>query len=253
MTGIDLNKKIDFICASLRYFGENEYHVTRVCPENVLLLVFEGCLRFAEDGTEYEIYSGEYFIQHEGGFQSAGIPSDAPEYLYVHFSAAWGEGKQCLPSRGKFSYSKLRQLIEKTDATAHSDSPMIEKNKVFYELLCALYSDEKEPSLADLISRYIREHIKSGVTLDELSSVFHFSKNHIISLFKREYRMTPIAFLNYERLKYAEYLLEATSLSAEEICESCGFNEYSHFYRQFLKRNGQSPTLWRSQKRIKPI
>ena len=65
MAGIDFNSPILYRHASFRYFEKNEHHITRFCIDNVLLLVYEGVLRFSEDGEEKEVRAGEYYI-HEG-------------------------------------------------------------------------------------------------------------------------------------------------------------------------------------------
>ena len=49
MKGINLNKEVTYEYASFRYFEKNEYHVERFCESDVLLLVFDGILRFSED------------------------------------------------------------------------------------------------------------------------------------------------------------------------------------------------------------
>ena len=78
-----MNNDIQYLFASLRYFDEKEYHVDRVCSDDVLLLVFEGVLRFSEDGVGYEIHPGEYHIQKHNSIQKGDRPSDSPKYLYV--------------------------------------------------------------------------------------------------------------------------------------------------------------------------
>ena len=66
MEGINLERPITYKYASLRYFLEGEHHVSRLCRDDVLLLVFDGVLRFTEDGKPYEIHKGEYHIQRHG-------------------------------------------------------------------------------------------------------------------------------------------------------------------------------------------
>ena len=36
----------------------------------------------------------------------------------------------------------------------------------------------------------------------------------------------------------------------ENIAYSCGYQNYSHFYRQFVRKNNTSPESFRKQKRI---
>ena len=63
MSGIDLDKPINYKHSSLRFFKEGERHVSRICNDDVLLLVFDGILNFQEDGKSYSIKAGEYHIQ----------------------------------------------------------------------------------------------------------------------------------------------------------------------------------------------
>ena len=55
-----------FLFSHDRAFQPGEKHVTRVCPEDVLLLMFSGVLRFTEDGVPVEVRGGEYYIQKRG-------------------------------------------------------------------------------------------------------------------------------------------------------------------------------------------
>ena len=59
MTGINMNKPITYLYSSLRYFNANECHVKRFCEEDILLLVFDGVLRFSENGHQQEVHAGQ--------------------------------------------------------------------------------------------------------------------------------------------------------------------------------------------------
>ena len=112
MRGIDLNKPIVYKHSSLRFFEKNEYHVDRVCNDDVLLLVYEGVLRFKENGEEYEIPAGRYHIQRHGSKQIGHLPSDSPKYLYVHFEGVWDDNTNTLNYCGDFDYALLENLLE---------------------------------------------------------------------------------------------------------------------------------------------
>jgi transcriptional regulator GlxA family with amidase domain len=65
--------------------------------------------------------------------------------------------------------------------------------------------------------------------------------------------MTPFEYLNDVKLKRAMYLMRVTSNSVEEISLECGFNNYSHFYRLFIRKNGLSPSKWREMIQMDPL
>ena len=89
--------------------------------------------------------------------------------------------------------------------------------------------------------------------MEDICRKFNFSKNHIINIFKKDYNVTPVKYINDVKLRRARYLLEVTSESAENIATESGFGDYSHFYKTFYKENGMSPTEWRKQRQFSPF
>lgn len=250
MSGIDLNSNIEYLAASMRYFAVGEHHISRICYHDVLLLVYEGVLRFIEDGIPYTLHPGQYHIQRHGSIQSGPTASDTPKYLYVHFLGHWTSGNAVLPRDGVFSYSQLKNLMEYLDLLAHTDAPLILQAGIFYRLLSTLYIPPATDTIAAQISHFLDQHYSEQISLEILCQTFHFSKNHIINLFRNAFSVTPIAYLNTVRLQHAAHLIEATSDSLESIAASCGYQNYSHFYKQFVRRYGAAPEHWRQQKRV---
>ncbi len=251
MIGIDMNQNIQYRYASLRFFKEGERHITRTSLYNALLLVYDGVLRFTEDGTDYEVYPGQYFIQRKGAVHQGRLVSDSPKYLYVHFFGTWTEGEDSLPRSGSFDYTKLKTTMEALDTLSHTKAPHVLQASRFYHLLSLLYqhrtTDSANPTTRK-IADFISKECQHPLSLDMLCNKFHFSKNHIINLFKRSYHTTPLAYANQVRLERAEYLLEVTSEPIENIAAQCGFQNYSNFYKRFYRKNGISPEKWRETK-----
>lgn len=246
-----MDRSIHYINASLRFFKEGEHHISRYCDDDVLLLVYDGILRFSENGKQYEVSAGEYFIQRHGMYQAGELASDAPKYLYIHFLAEdWADEGRILLRNGSFEYSALKADIEEMNKLSHSGSPYISKAGKLYNILSALYTKKTVPTIADEISDFIVKNCNKEITLSILCNEFHFSKNHIINIFKKAYGMTPIAYLQKQRLQQCEYLMEMTSDSLENIATAGGFNNYSYFYKLFIRKNGISPEKWRENKRL---
>ncbi len=250
MLGINLNAPIQYHSASFRYFKENEHHTKRVCADNVLLLVFEGVLKFQEDGKEYAIKPGQYHIQKQNSYQVGTVKSEMPKYLYVHFL-----GNECemqngiLAFDGEFDIQKFMPLMEKLDETAHNNSTYIAQAAVFYQILSKLSLPELKENSAVKIAEFIEKNYYLQINLENIKNEFSFSKNHIINLFKKEYGITPIEYLIRTRINNALRKIEATSDSLEEIAYSCGFNDYPYFYKVFKNKVGVSPEVWRKQRR----
>lgn len=244
-----MNKEIKYKFASFRFFDENEYHIDRVCEDDVLILVFDGVLRFSEDGVFYEIHPGEYHIQKHNSVQEGVLPSESPKYLYIHFYAEWTQDSLIAKS-GTFDYQYLKNEIKKMNKLSYSDAPYILKTNNFYTILSKLCVSPSINITAKQISEFICENYQQSIRIDMLCQKFSFSKNHIINIFKETFGQTPISYLNSVRIKKAEELLIASSDTIENIALSCGYPNYSHFYRQFMLKNSISPEKFRKQRLI---
>ena len=141
--------------------------------------------------------------------------------------------------------------MEEMNELAYSDCSYVEKAAKLYDILVQLISTDKCNTLAAQIAQYIKDGFSSHIDLNMICNHFAFSKNHIIQVFKKEFAQTPVVYLNTLRLRNAEQRLITESESIEIIAYKCGYTNYSHFYRQFVRRNGMSPEQYRSQMRIK--
>lgn len=247
MIGINLDKPMEYVYASFRYFEEGEKHTTRICKDDVLLLVFDGILAFTEDGVDVSVGAGEYYIQKKGGYQTAKQKSESPKYLYVHFRTEWGSGIGYLPRCGRFDIEALMPTMKRLDSLSHAEFTYTEQVAEFYSILSSLYRNERKLSLPEKIAKYIAENYRSGISLEQLSEKLYFSKNHVINVFKKAYGCTPVDYMNNLRLTHAERLLKTTADTAESIALICGFADYSCLYKLFTKKHGISPAKWRRE------
>lgn len=253
--GIDLNKPIVYKHASLRFFEQGERHITRFCPDNVLLLVYEGTLRFSEEGVLREVKAGEYYIQRKNCHQGGQRPSDAPKYLYVHFDGEWTEGG--LAERGRFDYAALSPLMERMDAAAHRSEEeggsYAEREYLLLKLLLSLRETREEDEVAKRLAALVADNLVTISSLSQLCEALHYSKNYVIRLFQGAFGLSPMQYINRERVKRAAYLLESTSKPLKEIAALCGFGDYPYFYKRFFRETGLSPSAWRQKTRQNPL
>lgn len=251
MYGINLNENIRFFHASERFFKKGDRHIDRTGFCDVLLLVYEGVLCFNIDGKEVEVHSGEYYIQRKGTVQRGTKPSLSPSYFFIHFEAKWveseHEAEHILPYRGHFSFYELERYLRNVNSYFGADNYLIHKHHTFYTILLSLLNKPKNESLASKIMDYLKKNYLEIKSLDELSTNFAYSKNHLINIFKDKYNITPINYILELKINNAMYLLESTSLSIVDISIQSGFNNYSQFYRKFFELNGMSPEKWRQR------
>ena len=231
-------------------FFPKEKYPAFFAKENQLLFVTKGVLRFTENHRKITVKAGEYFIQKQNFFYNGEHPCHTPYFFAVSFQGEWLTGQKGLPHRGTFSMDDTVPLLENLFASERSCVPYTKTGAVFLQLIEQLIPQEK-PSPVQKIAATIHADPASEFSLDAISAQYGISKNHIINLFKKEYQMTPIAYLNQARLEKAENLLKTTILSLTEVAKISGFHDYSHFYRTFKKIYFCSPEEWRCKKRRK--
>lgn len=93
---------------------------------------------------------------------------------------------------------------------------------------------------------YIYEHYRENITLEEIARAADISRSEAGRCFKRYMNCSPIDALIQYRLQVARGLLNETTLSLEEIGDSCGFHSTNYFSRRFRKEYGCSPSQYRS-------
>lgn len=94
---------------------------------------------------------------------------------------------------------------------------------------------------------HIHDHYVEPLFLEDVAALSGASETYFCRLFKHETGMTFLNYLNGLRIERACVLLRDTAENALEICYKVGFNDYTHFGRQFKKYTGLSPADYREQ------
>jgi len=91
-----------------------------------------------------------------------------------------------------------------------------------------------------VVIQYINNHLGDSLRLDELAEMVYIDKYHLCRVFKKCTGYTLNGYINYKRLLLVKEL-HAQGQSLLEASINAGFNNYSHFYRMYVKQNGTSP------------
>ena len=160
----------------------------------------------------------------------AGIESGADAYVGKPFSPNYLRAvvKRLLESR-----SHLKEYYN-TSASAYeySDGRL-------------LHREDKE--YLQRVVTFIDEHIDdSELSPEQLAAHLKTSVRNLYRKFKELDEVTPNDFIKNHRMAYAAKLLLTTSMTVQEIIYRSGFNNRSHFYKEFDKRYGMTPKDYRT-------
>ncbi|MDZ5650705.1 transcriptional regulator FtrA [Nitrospirillum sp. BR 11828] len=106
-------------------------------------------------------------------------------------------------------------------------------------------ADEAAPLSA--LFDWIRRNLDQDLTLARLASQARMSERSLVRRFREAAGTSPKDWILTERLGRARTLLEATSLSLEQVAAECGFGGADTLRHHFRARLRTSPTAYRAR------
>jgi len=104
-------------------------------------------------------------------------------------------------------------------------------------------SGVKSTSLNSIIE-FINQNITDLPPINELASQFHYNADYLSRCFKSATGLTLQHYILEKRIALAKQYL-ASGMAPGEVCELCGFNNYSNFSRTFRNYTGHSPRTYK--------
>ena len=146
--------------------------------------------------------------------------------------------------------NKTIQKILKDFASYHADCNEEERKDIFNikarELIFALNhflpSNQSAPTpIVDetlkAILNFVNANLKNKITVSDIANHCFISEGHIFHLFNKKFRTSPMHYIKTKKMLLAQNLISNTSnrKSITTIAFDLGFDEYSVFYRNYIK------------------
>jgi len=231
---------------------ENHCH-----PSYELIAVYGGSVSIVIEGNRHKLSEGElviipplcyHSIYTEGGtnykritvlFNSSLIPeairadfstSTSGHYIYSHSSLLPVVDFLCQVMKENVE-AKFSSLIESL------------MSQVFYIVTYknAVREDYTSEPRVKKIAEYIDLHICEKITLDDICREILMSKSSVCHLFSGEMKVSVKQYILQKKISYAAKLI-ADGAAAGEAAESIGYDNYSDFYKMYVKHFGVSPS-----------
>ncbi|NLT08572.1 MAG: helix-turn-helix transcriptional regulator [Ruminococcus sp.] len=216
--------------------GENEFHV-----EKNTVFIVQSCVPHCiyGDGEEYCDDWIRFSIEKED--------VDFIDSLGLRFNVPV-----------KLGDDSISELVHACDEIFHSEIP--KKNDTLDHLLraillhtsryCCPEPNEKH-NYYDIELEKIRRDIYGSPAREwnviDMAEKLNISPSHFQRLYKSRYGISCMKDVWTSRMEYAKQLLLNTDLSAKEISYMCGYQNYEHFSRSFVKYACVSPVRYRSK------
>ncbi len=115
----------------------------------------------------------------------------------------------------------------------------------FSRQMCQLFEDRRRDyknHIVASVKKYINEHVKERLSLNEVAAVFGISPNYLSQLFGKYNETGFSEYVNSCKIRESKKLLQEGRLKVYEIAEMLGFESAFYFSKVFKKLEGMSPT-----------
>lgn len=218
------------------------------------------------EGTTYPLHPNDILIMRSAETHTLTISPDAPyERIAIHFSPTLLEGlapgsqllqpfldrplgqHNCYPA-SEDPQGRLRSAFS---AFTFADISNIRINLVgrlmlFLTTLQGAYDKDSRftyaptQSLSGKLVTYVNEHLFDPLSLQSLSDTFYRSRSQISRIFQQTTGSPLWEYVTIKRLLAARAMIQRGE-SAGNACTTCGFTDYSSFYRAYRAHFGHAP------------
>ena len=182
----------------------------------------------------------EYIVLGVEGLEAMG---GAGGYAMLHLHSGWRELMDCL---GLMLQETVQAQPGHGEVCRHLLAVVLLRLERQGELsLDAEPDDPRTSRECGLVRRYIDNHFKENLNLDQLARLAHVNKYYLAHAFRREFGTSPISYLISRRVEESRFLLRETDHTLSLIAQMLGFSSPSYFSQCFRRVEGISPMEYR--------
>lgn len=162
----------------------------------------------------------------------------AGNILYLSLSLL-NDGEQTVSEIFRDRNNGYRSLYELTNV-----EQIMEWLKQFRDGLCdsfAAHNKDYKNHIVTSVKKYIQEHIKEKLTLNQVAEVFNISPNYLSVLFSKYNDTGFTDYINHSKIEAAKEMMAGGDYKIYEISDVLGFESAFYFSRVFKKITGVSP------------
>ncbi len=128
-----------------------------------------------------------------------------------------------------------------------SKEHLLKKINEYFDKIISLNKESSHTGndVVDAVIAYVKENYSRQITLLDMATKVHLSKNYLSGLFSNVTGVSFIDFVTHYKIKKATDFLTMTTLRIDEISTLVGFSSTRYFSQTFKHIMGKSPTEYR--------
>ena len=234
--------------------------------------IIHGQLLYTVEGSEYMLTDGDIIMtrpeeMHSFSFPKACVYEREFLHIYPNFLKEFTGITKDIDSRKMGHFNQIsaevvrrygldgifREIEECCARNGEDTDYLVLANSVrlISVINRIMHSEKPEPAhflaggKSNAVCRYIDRHYSEPLTVQSIADYMFLSPSHLSRMFKHDTGMTVRAYLNMRRITQAKNRIIQGQDSIKNIYWKCGFEDYSTFYRAFVKYAGMSPDRFR--------
>ena len=221
-----------------------------------LIGVLEGEILISYEDKKFQVSSNQFVILPPFGyhtinsnrngrykritamFDSTAIPKEIRQYF---------TNTSSIVTSSSIHIESIKNICKKSDSALYAPLIHALMTLIFYDNISILsnkqntYAYEQNEILQMIIS-YIDQHLYEKIQLDDLANHISYSKATIQNIFKKELNTSPKQYIISKKLMLANKLI-LDGMSPTEVSKKLGYENYSDFYRMYIKHTQRSPSM----------
>jgi AraC-like DNA-binding protein len=139
-------------------------------------------------------------------------------------------------------FERVLKLLEVLNDLASADDYTILNVDGF-----VLETTPQDSAKIDIVFNFVNTNFQRHIALEEISDKVSMTVPAFCRYFKKATGKTFTKLVNEYRVVHATKLLSESQTSITDICFECGFNNFSHFNKQFKEFTGKSASNYRKE------
>lgn len=146
-------------------------------------------------------------------------------------------------------FKAMHQLFDWPDRQPHQAMAILHLivDAVGKAVMPEINSHNTRSYLVDLACAMLESQPNVGMNVNELSALLGVDRVTLQRAFKSQLNLSPIVYINSQRIKRAYELLDATDWPLRQVAKACGYVSEKYFIRSFRLTTGQTPGKWRGK------
>lgn len=221
-------------------------------PLHGLVFVLSGKLTLWQDGSCVDLPTDSIlFLKKQDRYRLRNTEKRSASFIVVSYQVTPDAAfLPLLPGQVFFSArpGRFRDLFSGLlKLPAYSPCAQARLCAAVQDILCRIIQENYRQGIAgsdnytELALHFMEDHFSENLNSAQIADAAGVSVSHLRSLFKKQYGVSLIRYLNSLRVEQAKQLLGDGLLTLSEVAAACGFQNEYYFSRVFKQFTGIPP------------